>query len=81
MSSSDSEQENIQETVTTSSEEASLMLARIDERTRQISERMEQLETMAEEADQRSRRNQVILLGVTTAASIIFAWSLNLLPV
>ena len=79
MSDNEDNEEDIEEIINTSSKETGLMLARIDEGTRQIFERIEDLETVAEQADKRSRRNQIILSGVITAATILFSWSLGLL--
>ena len=71
------------------SPDTAVILARIDERTKQtneilertIAERIEPLETQAEKNDRRSRRNEMILGGVTTASVIIFTWSLGFIPI
>lgn len=65
------------------------IIARIDERTKNTNEMLEQvikqriepLEQQAENADRRSRRNQIILSAFVSAASILFAWMLGFVPI
>jgi hypothetical protein len=65
------------------------IIARIDERTKNTNEMLEQvieqriepLEKQVENADNRSRRNQVILSAFVTGTSIVFAWMLGFVPI
>lgn len=64
------------------------IIARIDERTKNTNEMLEQvieqriepLEKQAEDADRRSRRNQIILSAFVSGTTILFAWVLGFVP-
>ena len=65
------------------------IIARIDERTKNTNEMLEQvieqriepLEKQVENADRRSRRNQVILSAFVSGVTILFAWTLGFVPI
>lgn len=68
-------------------EKTAAVLARVDERTkhtneileRVIEKRIDPLEQQVKTVDNRSRRNALALSAITTAITIIGAWSLDLL--